>query len=114
MPYSYEVSFNIRSDQMSQVEIGQSLDRLVGYLKIRLPVQQGFVFANAWYSVDDPEKMRIVARSEWGDWLDVERHRKSEILEDHLFEEFEPHISKDDITVRTYAEVGSGPLSVRR
>jgi len=114
MPYLYEVSFDIRHDQMSQLEIGQSLERLVGYLKIRLPVQDGFMFADAWYSVDDPESTRIVARSEWSDWSDVKAHRASSILEDHLFEEFEPHVSAETVTIRTYAEVGSGPFSVRR
>ena len=114
MPYLYEVSFPIRPDQMSEVEVGRSLERLVGYMKIRLPVQEGFVFADAWYSVDDPEKTRIVAWSEWSEWSDLESHRKSSILEDHLFEEFEPHISQEDITVRAYAEVGSGPFSARK
>lgn len=114
MPYVYEVSFDIRPDQMSQVEVGQSLERLVGYMKIRLPVQPGFVFADVWYSVDDPEKTRIVARSEWSEWCDVRGHRESSVLEDHLFVEFDPHVSPDDITIRTYAEVGSGPFSVRK
>jgi hypothetical protein len=114
MPYVYEVSFEIAPDQMTQLEIGKSLERLVGYLKIRLPVQPGFVFADAWYSVDNPAKTRIVTRSEWSDWTDVEEHRRSSILEDHLFEEFDPHVNKDNVTIRTYAEVGSGPFSVGR
>jgi hypothetical protein len=114
MPYLYEVSFEIRPDRMSQLEIGESLERLVGYLKTRLPVQRGFMLADAWYSVDDPDTTRVVARSEWSDWSDVEEHRASAILEDHLFEEFEPHVSAKDVTIRTYAEVGSGPFSVRR
>jgi hypothetical protein len=114
MPYLYEVSFDIRHDQMSQLEIGATLERLVGYLKIRLPVQRGYVLADAWYTVDDPDVTRIVARSEWSDWTDVEEHRASSILEDHLFEEFDPHVNKDNVTIRTYAEVGSGPFSARR
>jgi hypothetical protein len=114
MPYLYEVSFDIRRDQMPELEIGESLARLVGYLKIRLPVQRGFVLADAWYSVDDPEVTRVVARSEWSDWSDVEEHRESSILEDHIFEEFDPHVSKDTVTIRTYSEVGSGPFSARR
>jgi len=114
MPYVYEVSFEIRPDQMTQLEIGHSLERLVGYMKIRLPVQPGFVFADAWYSVDDPGRTRIVTRSEWSDWSDVEAHRASSILEDHLFEEFDPHVHSGNVTIRTYAEVGSGPFSVHR
>jgi hypothetical protein len=114
VPYVYEVSFDIRPDQMSELEIGQSLDRLVGYMKVRLPAQPGFVFADAWYSVDDPDATRVVARSEWSDWSDIEAHRASYLVEDHVFEEFDPHVNKDNVTIRTYAEVGSGPFSARR
>lgn len=114
MPYIYEVSFDIAPDQMSELEIGKSLERVVGYMKIRLPVQRGFVAADAWYSVDDPDKTRVVMRSEWSDWLDVEDHRKSSVLEDHLFEEFGTRLSKDQVTIRTYSEVGSGPFSARK
>ena len=49
MPYVYEVSFEIAPEQMSELEIGRSLERLVGYMKIRLPVQSGFVFAGKAY-----------------------------------------------------------------
>ena len=114
MPYVYEVSFDIAPDQMTQLEIGHSLERLVGYMKIRLPVQPGFVFADAWYSVDDPAKTRVITRSEWSDWTDVEGHRNSSMLEEQLFVEFDPHVNKDNITIRTYAEVGSGPFSARK
>jgi hypothetical protein len=113
MPYVYEVAFDITPNQMSQLEIGQSLERLVGYMKVRLPSQSGFVYAAGWYSVDDPDKTRIVTRSEWSDWSDVVMHRKSYLLEDQVFEEFEPHVSKDTIAIRTYAEVGSGPFAAR-
>lgn len=114
MPYTYEVSFDIPPEEMGELEIGKSLERVVGYMKIRLPAQRGFVFADAWYSVDDPAKTRVVMRSEWSDWCDVEDHRKSSMLEDHVFEEFGTHLSPDQLTIRTYAEVGSGPFSARR
>ena len=55
-----------------------------------------------------------MTRSEWSDWSDVQEHRASSLLEDHLFEEFDPHVNKDNVTIRTYAEVGSGPFSVHR
>jgi hypothetical protein len=114
MPYVYEVSFDIAPSQMGELEIGQSLERLVGYMKIRLPSQTGFVLADAFYSVDDPDKTRIVMRSEWSDWGDVEAHCESHLVEDQVFEQFDPHVDRNSITVRTYAEVGSGPFSVRR
>jgi hypothetical protein len=114
MPYVYEVSFEITPDQMSELEIGKSLERVVGYMKIRLPAQPGFVVADAWYSVDNPGSTRIIMRSEWSDWCDVADHRNSYLVEDHVFEEFDPHVSKDELTIRTYAEVGSGPFSARK
>lgn len=115
MPYIYEVSFNVPREKMTEIEIGQSLERLVGYMKVRLPAQRGFVFSDAFYSVDDPEMLRVVMRSEWSDWTDVENHRESSALvEDEAFEQFSPHVSPSDITIRTYAEVGSGPLSVHK
>ena len=114
MPYVYEVSFDIAPEQMNELEIGKSLERVVGSMKIRLPAQPGFVLADAWYSVDNPQTTRIIMRSEWSDWCDVEGHRRSYLVEDHVFEEFDPHVNKENITIRTYAEVGSGPFSARR
>ena len=114
MPYVYEVSFDITPGEMSELEIGQSLELVIGYMKIRLPSQRGFVLADAFYSVDDPDKTRVVMRSEWSDWSDVVDHCKSRLVEDQVFEQFDPHVKRDSLTVRTYAEVGSGPFSVRR
>ena len=111
VPYVYEVSFDLPNDKLTELEIGQSLERLIGFMKVRLPAQRGFVFADAVYSVDDSKKIRVVMRSEWSDWTDVQKHRKATVVEDHVFEEFDPHVDRDAITVRTYAEVGSGPLS---
>ena len=113
MPYVYEVSFDLDPKRLDELEIGQSLERVIGYLKIRLPVERGFVRAHAVYSVDDPEKARVVLRSEWSDWSDVRDHRNSALVEDRVLEEFE-HLTPEQITIRTYAEVGSGPYSVRR
>jgi hypothetical protein len=71
------------------------------------------VLADAWYSVDAEDTTRIVAMSEWSQWNDLVAHRASSTLEDHVFEEFDPHVDKDKVTIRTYAEVGSGPYSAR-
>lgn len=115
MPYVYEVSFDVPRADMSELEIGQSLERLVGYMKVRLPAQRGFVYSDAVYSVDDPERIRVVMRSHWSDWSDAENHRlSSALVEDRVFEHFEPHVRPEDITIRRYAEVGSGPLAIRR
>lgn len=114
MPYVHEVSFEVCPEKMSELEIGHALERLVGYLKIRLPFEEGFVFADGWYSVDDPALIRVVMRSEWSEWADVERHRGSRLAEERVFEEFDPHVPPEQVSIRTFAEVGSGPLAARR
>lgn len=114
MPYVYEVAFDVPHDKMEELEIGESLERLVGYMKVRLPSQRGFVYSDAVYSVDDSKKTRVVMRSHWSDWDDVLNHRKGVLIEDQVFEQFEPHIAKEDIAIRAYAEVGSGPYAMRK
>ncbi len=110
MPYIYEVSFDIPPERMTELQIGRSLQRTGGYLKVRLPGRPGFITSDVEYSVDDPTSTRVVFRSEWSDWEDVERHRESALLEDKVLEEFDPHVSAESITVRAYARVGFGPL----
>lgn len=110
MPYVYEVGFDIAPEQMDELQVGKSLRRTASYLKARLPGRPGFIAASAEYSVDDPSATRVVFRSEWSDWEDVEQHRDSSLLEDKVLKEFDPHVKPEALTVRTYAKVGSGPL----
>ena len=109
VPYIYEVSFEIPPENMSELQIGRSLQRTDGYLKSRLPGRPGFITSDVVYSVDDPKATRVVFRSEWTDWEDVERHRESSLLEDKVLSEFD-HISADTMKHRAYARVGFGPL----
>ena len=110
MPYVYEVSFDLDPKRTEELQVGHALQRTIGYLKVRLPGRPGFILSEAVYSVDDPGATRVVFRSEWSDWDDVERHRASSLQEDKVLAEFEPHVSADSIQTRIYAKVGSGPL----
>jgi hypothetical protein len=109
MPYVYEVSFDIAPDQMEELEVGSSLARVLGYLRILLPSEHGFVTSEAMYSIDDPAKTHLVLRSEWGSWEALAKHRESELLEGKVLEEFDPHVPSAAITTRIYAEVGPKP-----
>ncbi len=42
MAYFYQVSFNISSDDMTELEIGSTLERVIGYLKTLLPSEPGY------------------------------------------------------------------------
>jgi len=106
VPYIYEVSFTIAPDQMDGLEIGHSLERVLGYLRTLLPNEHGFMTSRALYSIDDEAGTRVVFLSEWGSWEALEKHQASALLETKVLSEFEPHIRPEDMTTRIYAEVG--------
>ncbi|HEY5549463.1 MAG TPA: hypothetical protein VIL17_07750 [Coriobacteriia bacterium] len=106
MPYIYEVSFDILPERMDELEIGHSLERVLGYLRTLLPNQHGFMTSRALYSIDDPSHTRVVFLSEWGSWEALEKHRASALLETKALCEFEPHMLPGDLTTRIFAEVG--------
>ncbi len=113
MPYVYEVSFDIDPKSITELDVGNALERTVSYLKSRLPGRHGFITGGAEYSVDDPDTTRIVFRSEWSDWEDVQNHRDSSLLEDKVLKEFNPRVNIGTVSTRVYAKVGSGPLRIK-
>lgn len=105
MAYIYEVSFAINKDQMSQLEIGQPLERVIGYLRALLPGEPGYVTSRAMYSMDDPDNTNLIIQSVWEIWDDLENHKNSALAEQKALTEFAPHISQEALTVRIYEEV---------
>jgi quinol monooxygenase YgiN len=105
MAYVYQVSFDIRPDQMSELEIGASLERVLGYLRVLLPSEPGFTSARALYSLEHRDKTHLIFQSVWDDWEDLEQHRRSSLAEDKVLTEFQPHVTLDDLSVHAYQEV---------
>lgn len=105
MAYVYQVSFDIRPDQMSELQIGSSLERVLGYLRTLLPSESGFVSARALYSLDVPDTTHLVFESTWETWENLEAHRQSELSETKVLAEFEPHVSTEHLDVHLYEEV---------
>ena len=105
MAYIYQVGFDIRPDQMSDLQIGASLERVLAYLRALLPGEAGYVTSRAMYSVDVPDRTHLVFQSMWEGWDDLENHRGSSISEDKVLAEFKPHVEMQDLTVRVYEEV---------
>jgi hypothetical protein len=105
MAYIYQVSFEIRPDQMTELEIGSSLERVLGYLRTLLPAQRGFITSRAMRSVGVPQRVHLVFQSVWEEWEDVERHRQSSLSEDKVLKEFEPHVALEDLASQIYEEV---------
>jgi heme-degrading monooxygenase HmoA len=105
MAYVYQVSFDIQPDQMSQLEIGASLERTAGYLRTLLPNETGFISTHAMYSLDVPDKTQLLVQTWWETWEDLTAHGKSSLAEDKVLSEFEPHLSLHHLTVHVYEEV---------
>jgi heme-degrading monooxygenase HmoA len=105
MAYIYQVSFTIRPEQMNELQIGASLERVLGYLRTLLPGQPGFIEARVLYSVDQPEQTYVVCVSEWEHWEHLEQHRASALAEEKVLAEFAPHITREALIIRIYSEV---------
>jgi hypothetical protein len=105
MAYVYQVGFGIRPDQMSELKIGASLERVLAYLRTLLPSEAGYITSRAMNSVDVPGSTHLVFQSVWESWDDLENHRRSSLSEDKVLAEFKPHVELQDLTVHVYEEV---------
>lgn len=105
MAYIYQVNFDIHPDQMDTLQIGGALERVLGYLKVLLPVEDGFITARAMSSLDLPDRTQLVFESVWEQWEDLETHRESQLSEQRILNEFEPHVQLENLTTHFYSEV---------
>ncbi len=105
MAYIYQVSFDIRPDQMNELQIGAALERVLGYLRALLPSQSGFMSARAMYSLDMSDRTHLIFQSVWQDWDNLDEHRRSSLSEDKVLLEFQPHVALKDLVAHIYEEV---------
>jgi hypothetical protein len=105
MAYIFQVGFELPVDQLSELEIGASLERVLSYLRAILPNEVGFITSSAMRSVDMGDRVHVVCDTVWETWDDVQAHRQSGLAEDKVLLEFAPHISKDQLAIRIYEEI---------
>jgi hypothetical protein len=105
MAYIYQVSFDIRPEQMSDLQIGASLERVLAYLRTLLPGQPGHITSRAFYSLDIPGYTHLIFQSIWEAWDDLEAHRSSSLAENKVLTEFQPHVALEDLDLHVYEEV---------
>jgi hypothetical protein len=105
MAYVYQVSFDIRPEQMSDLRIGASLERVLAYLRTLLPGQPGHMTSRAFYSLNVPGATHLIFQSVWDTWDDLEAHRGSSLAEDKVLTEFQPHVTLEGLDVHVYEEV---------
>jgi heme-degrading monooxygenase HmoA len=105
MAYTYQVSFEIEHEQMDQLRIGAALEKILSYLRTLLPNQPGFISARAMFSIDIQDKTHLQVQSIWDEWEDLLAHQRSELAEQKVLAEFEPHVALEDLSVHVYEEV---------
>ena len=105
MAYIYEVSFDIPTDQISQLEIGTPLERVIGYLRTMLPSEPGYITSRAMYSIDVPDNTNLVIQCVWETWEDLKNHKDSSLAEQKTLLEFGPHIKDDALIAHIYEEI---------
>lgn len=105
MAYTYILRFHIKPEQMSELEIGSSLERVLGYLRTLLPSQDGFITSRALYSLEQEDQVELLFESVWDTWENIEAHRDSALSEDKVLLEFGSHINREDLNIRLYEEV---------
>lgn len=105
MAYVYEISFKISADELDELRVGASLERVLGYLRTLLPGETGYITSRALQSVGEKEYTKVIFWSEWEEWEDLERHRKSPLLEDKIIKEFDPHVKLGGLSSYIYNEI---------
>lgn len=105
MAYSYHISFDIDPEQKAELEIGASLERVIGYLRTLLPSEDGHIESRALASLDDPKRIHIVFESIWMDWDSLVRHRNSTLTEDKVIKEFKPDVELKYLTHKIFREI---------
>jgi hypothetical protein len=102
--YVYQVSFEISPERQGDLEVGGALERVLGFLRVMLPAEPGYTTARAIYSLDMPDRIRVLVESVWDHWEDLETHRQSALAEDKILREF-ADLTPEMLEVRTFREV---------
>jgi hypothetical protein len=104
MAYVYQVSFGIAPQLKGELEVGASLERVLGMLRVMLPAEPGYTTSRAIYSLEDPQRIQVVVESVWDHWEDLVSHRQSSLAEDKILREF-ADLTPDMLDISAFREV---------
>jgi hypothetical protein len=106
MPYVYQLTFDINSEDANQIQIGQSLQLSLSYLRALLPNEVGFVSCRAMYSLNHTDVIHLIFESIWQDWSSFQNHRdKSPFDEKRMLSEFEMKVKPLNVATHIYEEI---------
>ena len=108
MPYVYELTFDIPSEGIAEIDrVGASLDRVVAYLRAIVPDFEGYMGSRAMFSIDKPDAVTVRFETVWEGWRDAEGHIRSAYQPAKVFEHF-GYVDPQTMNIRIYQEVGAG------
>ncbi len=106
MPYIYQTSFDMETKDIGQLEIGNSMQLSLAYLKAFLANEPGFINARAMYSLAKGEITHIFFESSWEDWASLENHReKSLFAEEKMLHQFELKVYPFNVGSHIFEEI---------
>ncbi len=106
MPFIYQTTFDIDTQDVAELQIGHSLQLSLAYLKAFLPNEPGFINARAMYSIAQEGLTHIAFESTWEDWETLVNHReKSSFAEEKMLSQFEMKIAPQDVATHIFEEI---------
>jgi hypothetical protein len=106
MPYIYRTTFDIDREHVDQLQIGQSIELSIAYLKAFLANEPGFINARAMYSLAEEKTTHVSFESTWEDWETLEAHRQtSPYSEAKMLHRFEFKVEPQNIADHVYEEI---------
>lgn len=107
MPYIYQTTFEIGSNDIDQLEIGRSLQLSLAYMRTFLSNEPGYISARAMYGLQHERgNIHISFESTWEDWDALTEHReKSAFVEGKMLDRFELKVKPKNVAERVYEEI---------
>lgn len=105
MAYTYQISFDLKPNQLDQITMGSALERVVSYMKVLLPNEPGYINTRAMYSMNTPKLTKVIFSSLWENWEDLKKHRDSGLAAEKILTEFEPCLNKKDLHIEIFNEI---------
>lgn len=106
MPYIYQLSFDIPTEDANQLNIGQSLQLSLSYLRALLPNETGYITSRAMYSLNHTDVIHVIFDSIWEDWGTLVAHRdRSPLDEKTMLNEFALDVTPMNVTTHIYEEI---------
>lgn len=107
MAYIYMISFDIPADQFHELNIGESVETSLAYLRALLPNEPGYITSRAMYTLNHTNFVSVLFESDWIDWDSLLHHRThSRLNEEQLLREFRMRVQLDNLKTSVFEELG--------